>query len=314
VPCACLQLAAELGVADHIAEEPAGLNMLADRCGADPSALDRILQLLATYGIFTRRADGTYCHTDSSRLLRSDHPMSMLAFARFMGLPMMWNVFSNLDHSARTGRPAIELIEPGGFMRYLGAHPDDAAVFNHAMTAKAAADIAAIMDAHDFSGYSRIADIGGGRGHLLRAVLDAAPTTSGVLFDLPEVIASLDIEHPRLDLAAGDFFTDPLPAADAFVLMEILHGWSDDDSGRILSAVRRAANPGAKVLIIEGILSEDRGDPRSRILDVIMLAVPGGRERTPSELAKLLETNGLTYERVTDTYGSMRIVEARAAS
>jgi O-methyltransferase domain len=314
VPCSCLHVVAELGVADYIADDPVAVEELAASCGADPIALDRILRLLETHGIFRRLPHGSYCHTDASRLLRSDHPKSMRAFTRFMGLPVMWNVFSNLDHSARTGRPAIELIEPTGFMRYLGEHPDDAVVFNHAMTAKAAADIAAIVDAHEFSAYGRIADIGGGRGHLLHAVLDAVPETDGVLFDLPEVIATLEMEHPRLQTAAGDFFAVPLPAADAYVLMEILHGWSDEDCIRILTAVRRAANPDAKVLIIESILAEDRHDPRGHTLDVIMLAVPGGRERTPTELARLLEASGFRYAGVTDTSGSMRIVEAAATS
>lgn len=104
-----------------------------------------------------------------------------------------------------------------------------------------------------------------------------------------------------------------LPAADGYVLMEILHGWSDDDCVRILAAVRRAASPGAKLLIIESVLAEDRNDPHSHTLDVIMLVVPGGRERTPGEFARLLEASGFAYVGVTDTAGSMRIVEAAAA-
>ena len=309
IPSRCLHLVAELGVADLIEEEPVSATELASRCGADADALDRVLRLLATYGIFEYET-GTYGQTPASRLLRSDDSMSMRAFPRMMGLPVFSTVLARLEHSVRTGSPALELVEPEGLWAYFQSHSDEGELFGQAMTAKAAADIASVLDAYDFTRFGTIVDVGGGRGHLLRAVLDAAPSARGVLFDLPEVVGALDVEHERLTAVAGDFFVDPLPAADAYVLIEVIHVLPDAESTAILSAIRRAAPEGTTVLIVENVIAEDVPDPRSRTLDVLMLAVTGGRERTPSEFRELLDRAGLRLSRVIETPGPLRLVEA----
>lgn len=307
----CLYAVAELGVSDQVADEPVDVEELARRCGADADALDRVLRLLAAHGIFERRKEG-YAHTEASRLLRTDHPMSMRAFSRMMGLPVFAATFDQLAHSVRTGSPAIELVAPAGLWPYLQEHPGEAEIFGQAMTAKAAADTAAILAAYDFSRFGTIADVGGGRGHFLRAVLDTTPSAQGVLFDLPHVIESLDVQHGRLTPQAGDFFVDPLPAADAYVLMEVIHDWADAECVAILSAIRRAAPPGAAVLVIEDVMPDDQADPRSQTLDIVMLSVTGGRERTASQLGGLFEAAGFRPAGITETAGAMRIVEGTA--
>lgn len=307
-----LQVAAELGVADHVGDETVSVKQLAAACAADRDGLDRVLRLLATVGIFERHAEG-YGHTEASRLLRSDHPMSMRAFARMMGLPVFRATFDQLGHSVRTGSPAIELVATDGFWPYLQGHPQEAEIFGQAMTAKAAADIAAVVGAYDFGRFDTIADIGGGRGHLLRAVLDVVPTAEGILFDLPAVTETLDVARDRLTTRAGDFFVDPLPSADGYLLMEVIHDWPDAEATAILTAVRRAASPGARVLIIENVLGDAEPDPRGHTLDVIMLAVTGGRERTGRQLGLLLEAAGFSGTTVIDTAGPLRIVEAVAS-
>ena len=205
-----LHVVAELGVADHIAEEVVSVKELAAACAADADGLDRVLSLLAVHGVFERHADG-YGHTEASRLLRSDHPMSMRAFSRMMGLPVVRATFDELEHSVRTGSPATALVDPDGFWPYLEAHPNEAEVFGQAMTAKAAADIAAVLRAYDFGRFDTIADIGGGRGHLLRAMLDAVPTAEGMLFDLPDVIGKLEVDRAA-DRTSGRLLRRP--AAD----------------------------------------------------------------------------------------------------
>ena len=308
IPSRALQVVAELGVADHIAEDAVSVKELASSCAADPDGLDRVLHLLAAYGVFERHADG-YRHTEASRLLRRDHPMSMRAFARMMGMPVIRASFDQLEHSVRTGSPSIELAAGDGLWPYLVGHPEEAAIFGQAMTGKAAADTAAVLGAYDFAKFDTIADIGGGRGHLLRAVLDAVPTAEGFLFDLPDVIETLDIGRDRLTARAGDFFVDPLPTADAYILMEVIHDWADAEAAAILTAIRRAASPGARVLIVENVLG-DAADPRGHTLDIIMLAVTGGRERTGKQLGGLLESAGFVDSQVIETGGPMRIVEA----
>jgi hypothetical protein len=281
-------------------------------CAADPDALDRVLHLLSTYGVFDRRGDG-YAHSDASRLLCTEHPMSMRAFARMMGLPVFRASFDQLEHSVRTGSAAIELAAADGIWPYLMAHPEEAKIFGQAMTGKAAADTAAVLGAYDFGRFDTIADIGGGRGHLLRAVLDTVPSAEGILFDLPDVIQTLDVDRNRLTARAGDFFVDPLPTADAYVLMEVIHDWPDAEAAAILTAVRRAASPGARVLVIENVLDDTSPDPRGHTLDIIMLACTGGRERTGTQLDGLLRVAGFRDSTVINTGGPLRIVEAVAA-
>jgi C-methyltransferase len=196
---------------------------------------------------------------------------------------------------------------------YFETRPAEARIFGEAMMAKAAADVMAVLAAYDFSDVGVLADIGGGRGHLLRAVLEAAPRTRGVLFDLPGVIDQLDVVHERLEPLAADFFRDPLPTADAYLLMEVLHDWPDTEAAAILAAIRRAASPGARVLVIENMLEDNQPDTRGHILDVIMLAVAGGRERTVTELSTLLGRAGFSDTTTYSTQGPMRILEAHLA-
>lgn len=306
-----LHVIAELGVADHIDESPVLAKELAATCGADPDSLDRALMLLAAHGIFERAGDA-FAHTDASRLLRTDHPMTMRAFPRMMGMASFTSSLAHLDHSVRTGAPAFEHVDPDGLFAHLKRHGEEARIFDASMTAKTVADIAAVLGAYDFSRFSTIADVGGGRGHLLRAVLEAVPQTSGILFDLPGVIDSVDPHTERFSLHPGDFFVDDLPSADAYILMEVIHDWDDEEAATILSAVRRAAVPGAIVLIIETVADDERLDPVVRTLDVIMLAITGGRERTSAQLEQLLASAGLRATATLPTPGALRIVEAIA--
>ena len=311
VPSRCLQLIAALGVADQIGEEPVSTEELAARLHVHAEALDRTLSLLASHGIFARGSRG-YTHTATSQLLRRDHPSSMWGFPTMNGLPFALIAYTNLEHSLRTSTPAIETVEPGGLWAYLQDRPDEAQIFAQAMEGKAVGDIAAVRASYDFSSYETIADIGGGRGHLLRAVLEDTPSSRGILFDLPDVIHSLDIQDDRLSLQAGDFFADPLPAADAYVLMEILHDWDNADCLRILSAIRRAAAPGAKLIVIEDGIAVRGQDAGGHNLDVIMLAVTGGRERTTAEFDDLFAPTGFTSGTVIEMAGRVRIMEATA--
>lgn len=306
-----LHVVAEIGVADQISDEPVSIKELASACNVDVDALDRILRLLAAHGVFEAKGE-SYGHTESSRLLRTDHPMSMRAFSRMMGLPVFFASFGELEHSLRTGSPSIELAAPQGLWPYLQDHPVEREVFGQAMTAKAAGDTEAVISAYDFSAFNKIADIGGGRGHLLCAVLDKAVTAEGILLDLPEVIDTLDLQHDRMSTHPGDFFVDPLPGADAYVLMDIIHDWPNAEAAAILSAIRRAADPGAKALIIETIIPEGDIDPAVQTLDIIMLCVTGGRERTAKQLGELLDSAGFRLNNVIQTSGALRIAEAVA--
>jgi C-methyltransferase len=228
-------------------------------------------------------------------------------------LPLVWGSLTELERSVRTGRPGLDALDPKGIRAYLQDRPVEADVFGRAMSAKADVDVAAVVGSYDFTPFETIADIGGGRGHLLRAVLDATPGAAGILFDLPAVIDTLEGGHLRMAATAGDFFVDALPAADAYVLMDVLHDWADDQCVAILGAVWRAAPADAVLLVVENVLDERGPDPGRGTLDVLMLAVTGGRERTAAQLSALFDRAGLALVRVVDTTGPMRIVEARPA-
>jgi C-methyltransferase len=309
----CLHVVADLGVADRIGDQPVTISELASSCGADPDALDRVLRLLASQGIFAGQ-QGSYSHTPSSRLLRSDDPMTMRPFVQMMGMPLCWGSLTEFKHSVQTGKPAIEILEPRGTWAYLQDRPEEAQIFGRAMTAKASVDVGAVIAAYDFTRFGRIADIGGGRGHLLRAILEAAPGAEGILFDLPMVIDTLNADgQPRLTLHAGDFFVDALPSAESYILMEVLHDWADEQCVAILNAIRRAAPGSATALVVEDLIPEERADPSASTLDIIMLTLTGGRERTVAQLSTLFAAAGFGLVRVIDTQSSMHIVEARPA-
>ena len=197
----------------------------------------------------------------------------------------------------------MEKISPAGVFNYLADRPEEARLFNAAMTAKAHGHVAGILGAYDFSGFRVIGDIGGGHGHLLRAVLERAPATRGVLFDLPNVLREVaDLASERLALQPGDFFSDPLPACDAYLLMEVIHDWGDEEATAILKAVRAAAPAHAKLLVIEQIVPDEPGPHWAKTLDMLMLAVTGGLQRTGQEYGALLAALRLSA-RAADRHG-----------
>jgi hypothetical protein len=207
---------------------------------APQPALDRFLRALAGCDIFERLPDGTYRHTPISRCLRRDAPMSAAASAQLQATPIYQAALSNLEHTLRTGRPAIEALAPEGFFAYLRTHPEEARIFDHAMTALPGSEIGQIVGAYDFSPSKVIADIGGGQGALARAILERVPGVQAILFDLADVVAGAT-PMARLRIQAGDFLTDALPCADLHILKLILHDWPDVAAAKILAAVRRAA-------------------------------------------------------------------------
>jgi hypothetical protein len=199
---------------------------------------------------------------------------------------------------------------PQGTWAWLAEHPEDGAIFDEAMIAKSFAHVAAVVECYDFSCHPRIADIGGGRGHLLRAILDKWPEPSGILFDQAHVVAGVE-PADRLDRVAGDFFSDALPVAEAYVLMEVIHDWNDEESAAILGAVARAAPPGAPPRLIEQLLPETPGPAAVKMLDVHMLVLITGRQRSRDEYDDLAVRAGFEPVSATDTGSGVAILEYR---
>jgi hypothetical protein len=182
------------------------------------------------------------------------------------------------------------------------------------MAGKSYAQVGPILEAYDFSGFETIGDIGGGLGHLLYAVLDRVPRARGVLFDLPEVVEhARRAANPRVSYVGGDFFKDPIPPCDAYMMMTVLHDWSDDESIAILKNIKANAPRTAKILILEGVVQPDARNHFLLDLDIEMLAMTTGRERTQKEWSAVIAGAGMRLARVIPADPWSSIVEAEVA-
>jgi len=294
----CLHVVAELGIADVLGDEPQTAESLAQASGTNPQALHRVLRALCNHGVFVH--DGaTFAHNAASRVLRSDEPGSMRSLTRMMGLKVHWDAYRELDTGLRNGKPAISSVVEGGLFGYLQAHPEAGRLFDEAMAGKAFAQVGPIVAAYDFSGFGTIGDIGGGLGHMLNGVLERVAGARGVLFDLPQVIEQARRgANPRIDYVGGDFFKDPIPSCDAYMLMTVLHDWSDAESITILKNINAGAPRNAKLLILEGVVQPDAHHHFLLDLDIEMLVMTTGRERTRKEWDAVVGGAGLRLARL----------------
>ena len=304
------QIIAEFGISDALGETPESAAALAGKTGVNADALHRVMFLLSAHGIF-KYAGGRFAHSPLSLLLRSDHPQSQLGMARLSGMMQPQGVLTMGD-VLRTGRPFTESL--GGTFAVLANDAAAAKIFDEAMTSKANADIKAILEAYDFRDFASIADIGGGRGHLIRAVLQATPRAQGALFDLPHTIEPQKaLATARLRFEAGDFFKDKLPECDAYLLMNVIHDWEDEKAIAILKNLRKAALPHARLLLLETLMPEQPIQSHIVSLDLVMLATTGGRERTEAEYRALFAASGFKLDRTITAASGMSILEATPA-
>ena len=309
----CLHVAAELGVADVLGETPQTAEALAASLDVKAEPLMRVLRCLANHGVFEMQGD-RFAHNGASRLLASDAHPSLRSLARMMGFRAHWDAYGALEETVRTGKPGIEAATGGGFFEYLGQDPERARIFDEAMTAKSLGQIGPALAAYDFTPFGTIGDIGGGAAHLLTAVLETAPSALGVLFDLPEVAArAAEQPHPRVRYVGGSFFDDPIPPCDAYLMMTVLHDWSDAESVQILAAIRRTAPAGAKVLLVEAVIGLQDGFDFGKDLDIEMLVMTTGRERTADDWTRVLAEGGWRLTRIVPARGMSAVIEAELA-
>jgi len=238
----------------------------------------------------------------------------MRSLARMMGLDFHWDVFRELGYSLNTGESAADKAVPGGLFEHLRKHPDEGRIFNEAMVGKSFGQIGPLLGAYDFTPFKTIADLGGGVGHLLAAILDAAPDASGVLFELPEVIEQAKTKpNPRITYVGGDLFKDAIPECDLYVMMTVIHDWSDADSISILKNVRAHAPAGARLLLAEAVIDESARNSFPIDLDIEMLVFASGRERTEIQWRSLLEAAGFELVQARPLAGITGIVEGVVA-
>lgn len=309
----CLHVAAELGVSDVLGEEAQTAETLAAALGVQSGPLGRVLRCLANHGVFEMQGD-RFAHNAASRMLAAGASPSVRSLVRMMGLPAHWDAYRELEQTVRTGKPGVELATGTGFFEFMAGHPTEARIFDEAMTGKSMGQIEQVLGAYDFSNFKTIGDIGGGAGHLLAAVLDAVPGAQGVLFDLaPVVERAAERPHPRIRYVGGDFFNDDIPACDAYLMMTVLHDWSDEESVRILSSIKRGAPAGARLILVEAVIGLSPGFDFGKDLDIEMLVMTTGRERTAEEWTEVLGAGGWRLTRIIRARGMSAVIEAETA-
>jgi C-methyltransferase len=315
-----ITVAAQLGVADALADGPLGIDELAVRVEADADALRRLLRALISRGIFGLRRDGRYELNSLADTLRSDAAVSMKSAARFYGSQEQRERWTLLVDSIRTGNAVVESLRGKESFDYFAENPELAELFNQTMTSVSEMTDATVVAGYDFSAYPTIVDVGGGHGPLLAAILAAAPASRGVLYDLPTVVANapnLLREQgvaDRVAIAEGSFFDSVPGDGDAYVLKNIIHDWNDEKAGQILRNVRAAVGPGATVLLIEFVIPEHNREFPGKWVDLEMMLNLGARERTAAEYRNLLSRAGFRMTRVVQTASPLSVVEARTAS
>jgi SAM-dependent methyltransferase len=295
---------AALGIADLLAGGPMTTAQLAQATQAHEPSLYRVLRLLASLGVLTEHDHRSFSLTVLGERLRTDVPASMRSLALTADVGGL-RPFEPIIEIVKTGKPGFDIAYGMGPFEFLAAHPDLALTFQAAMSERTAAFAPSVAAGYDFSPMRTVADIGGGKGTLLAAILQAHGHLRGVLFDRPPVVADAAEVFgaagvaDRCEIVPGDFFHSVPDGADAYILANVLHDWDDADSVRILGTCRRAMAKDGRILVIERLIPDDPADAVPVLLsDLNMLVMSGGQERTNAEYAELLAEAGLNPARV----------------
>ena len=308
----------ELGVSDHIEPgTPQSIKSLAQLTRVHERSLYRLLRFTASYGLFREMDNRAFDHTPLSAAMRSDAAGSFRPAAQMFH--RIFAAWDGLDHAVRTGEAGCIKVFGEPMFDYIGRHPDLASVFDAGMTAFHGHETEAMLEAYDFSDVRTLADIGGGNGSLLCAVLQRYPQLRGILFDLGHVVAraragmqKLGLEQ-RCSVVEGNFFESVPPGADAYLMRHIIHDWTDEQSVQILRNCRAVMPSRGRVLLVEFAVSAANQASLGKDADMIMLTFPGGMERTETEYQALFEQSGLRLNRVTKTRTAICVIEGTPA-
>jgi hypothetical protein len=311
-----ISVAAKLGVADLLAKGAKTADQLAQTIGVKPRPLYRLLRALASVGVFAQDEAGRFSLTPLAEPLRSDAPDSLRALAIFFGADWHWRVWSELCYSVETGQPGFEHIYNKAYFDYLAENPEPARVFNDAMTSFSGSVSAAVIDAYDFTGITKLVDVGGGHGLFLSSILQKYPQMKGVLFEAPFVAegAGDAIKERgltgRCEVVGGDFFASAPAGGDAYIMKHIVHDWDDEHALTILQNCHRAMTENGKLLVVEMLIPESNAPSLGKFLDLEMLLFLHSYERTEAEYGALFERAGFRLTRIVPTRMPHGVIEA----
>jgi hypothetical protein len=312
-----LQVVLQLGIADKLAGGPRTSADLAKETGVNDDALFRVLRALASVGVFEEQAPRQFALNLAAQFLRADQPGSVRPMGLWITSPFHFRVYSNLMHSVRTGKPAAEETVGMPVFDYFPKNPELSEIFNDAMTNFSATVAPAVAKAYDFSPFSTVVDIAGGHGETLMTVLRENPKLRGILFDLDHVIAgavprieALGLKG-RCETASGDFFKAVPAGGDLYMMQHIIHDWDDERAAAILKSIHTAlkGKSNGRVLVIDAVIQPGNQPDMGKLIDLEMLAMPGGRERTAEEFRQLFARAGFEMTRVVPTQSMVCIIE-----
>jgi hypothetical protein len=309
-----IQLAVQVGVADVLGDGPRDIADLARDTGTHPDALRRLLRVLAGAGLFTETEPGRFALTEAGARLRGNHPQSLRSWVGFQA--MLNTVYTAAAYSIRTGKPTFDRVYDAPIFQDLAQHGERGRLFHAAMAEHSRLMGSALAAGYPLGDARLIVDVGGGDGSLLSVLLDTYPDAAGVVYDLPEVadvarerIAAEGLET-RCTAVGGDFLTEVPAGGDIYLLKGILHNWSDADALTLLRNCRTAMGTRGRLLMIEAVVPDGDTFHPSKILDLAMLIVYGGRERTMTEHRRLLTEAGLRFTRVVEAAAPLSVIEA----
>lgn len=309
-------VAAKLGIADHLSQGPRTADELAQATGTHAPSLYRLLRALASMRIFAEDDSKRFALTPLAERLRSDVPGSQRALAIMSG-EEHYKAWGELLYSVQTGQIAFDKLYGVPFFDYLSKNVESAKVFDAAMVGVHGRETAAMTDAYDFSGINVLADIGGGNGSLLTTVLKKYPGMRGILFDLPGVTerAKAELEAAgladRCQVIGGSFFESIPGGADAYLMRHIIHDWDDEKATLILKNVHRAMGKDGRLLVVEGVIPPGNAPSFGKLLDLTMLTIPGGKERTEREYQALFQAGGFGLSQIFATPAEVSVIEGK---
>jgi hypothetical protein len=314
IVASAVNMTARLGISDKLAAGPRTADDLAHETGVHADALYRVLRALASVGLYAETAPRTFALTPAGAAL-CDGPMRWMAL--WIAGEFNFNVYAKAMHSLKTGEPAVPATVGTGVFEHFASDAALSAIFNNAMTGFSGVVTPAILDAYDFNGVRTVVDIAGGHGAVLTAILKRYPSMHGILFDLEHVVAgargAIEAEGlaDRCSVASGDFFQAVPPGGDAYVMKHIIHDWDDERAAVILRHIRAVLPPDGRVVLFESVIPEDNEPGLGKIIDLEMLVMPGGRERTEKEFRALFDSAGFTLTRIVPTASPLSVIEAK---
>ena len=308
--------AAKMSLADHLADGPKSAAELAAITRTNPRPLQRFMRTLASLGVLAQKDDDTFALTALGATLRKGAPGAARSTVLTMAGSWAWQCFGEFEYCLETGKPAMDKVFGMNAFDYLAQNPERAAQFSESMVGIHGGEPPAVAAAYDFSIFQTVVDVGGATGNMLAHILSRYPQVKGVLFDQPHVVADAPAllraagVADRVTIVEGSFFQSVPEGGDAYILSHVIHDWSEAQCQAILGNCRKAMKKGAKLLIVEFVLPEGNTPHFGKLLDMVMLTIPGGEERTPNEYGALLDRSGFAMTRVVPTASDISIVEA----